>query len=254
MSTDAPQQPTPPTTSVLGVNKHDRADDAIHDKRIKSFVLRQGRMTAAQQRGMDDYWPQFGRTIEQGPFDPEAVFGRQAPLVVEVGFGMGASLLAQAQAMPDHDFVGIEVHQPGVGKLLCEAGDLGLTNLRVYRADAVEVLHQCFAENTIDLFQLFFPDPWHKKKHHKRRIVQPPFVEAIRTRLKLGGRFHLATDWEAYAEHMRDVMNAAPGYQNTAAEGEDFVPRPASRPLTKFEQRGERLGHGVWDLIYQRSA
>ena len=234
-------------------NKHDRADDAIHDKRIRSFVLRQGRMTGLQQRGIEEFLPKLGLTLEDGAFNAAEVFGREAPLVVEVGFGMGGSLLEQVQAMPDHNFVGIEVHLPGVGKLVCEAGDLGVDNLRVYHEDAVEVFNQCIPDNSIDLFQLFFPDPWHKKKHHKRRIVQPPFVEVIRKKLKIGGRFHLATDWEAYAEHMRDVMNAATGYENTATEG-DFVPRPDSRPLTKFELRGERLGHGVWDLIYQRIA
>ncbi|SFC32961.1 tRNA (guanine-N(7)-)-methyltransferase [Marinospirillum celere] len=234
-------------------NKHDRAGDAIHDKRIRSFVLRQGRMTGAQQRGINDFLPRYGLSLDEGRIDPAGVFGRQAPLVVEVGFGMGNSLLEQLQAMPDHDFIGIEVHLPGVGKLLCEAGDLNLDNLRVYRDDAVEVLNQCLPDESIDLFQLFFPDPWPKKKHHKRRIVQPPFVETVRKKLKIGGRFHLATDWEAYAEHMRDVMNAAPGYANTAELGQDFVPRPASRPLTKFEKRGEKLGHGVWDLIYQRN-
>ncbi|WP_404415859.1 tRNA (guanosine(46)-N7)-methyltransferase TrmB [Marinospirillum sp.] len=233
--------------------QHDRADDAIHDKRIRSFVLRQGRMTAAQQRGVDDFLPHYGLNLEDGRINPAEVFGRQAPLVVEVGFGMGNSLLEQLQALPDHDFIGIEVHLPGVGKLLCEAGDLNLDNLRVYRDDAVEVLNRCFPDESIDLFQLFFPDPWPKKKHHKRRIVQPPFVEIVRRKLKIGGRFHQATDWAAYAEHMRDVMNAAPGYSNTASEG-DFVPRPETRPLTKFEQRGEKLGHGVWDLIYQRDS
>lgn len=233
-------------------NKHDRADDAIHDKRIRSFVLRQGRMTGAQQRGIDDFLPRYGLSLEAGRINPAEIFGRQAPLVVEVGFGMGNSLLEQLQTMPDHDFMGIEVHLPGVGKLLCEAGDLNLNNLRVYRDDAVEVLNQCLPDESIDLFQLFFPDPWPKKKHHKRRIVQPPFVETVRKKLKIGGRFHLATDWEAYAEHMRDVMNTAPGYENTAESGQDFVPRPQSRPLTKFEKRGEKLGHGVWDLIYQR--
>ncbi|MDR9468069.1 tRNA (guanosine(46)-N7)-methyltransferase TrmB [Marinospirillum sp.] len=232
--------------------QHDRADDAIHDKRIRSFVLRQGRMTAAQQRGVDDFLPHYGLNLEDGRINPAEVFGRQAPMVVEVGFGMGNSLLEQLQALPDHDFIGIEVHLPGVGKLLCEAGDLNLDNLRVYRDDAVEVLNQCFPDESIDLFQLFFPDPWPKKKHHKRRIVQPPFVEIVRKKLKIGGCFHLATDWAAYAEHMRDVMNAAPGYSNTTSEG-DFVSRPATRPLTKFEQRGEKLGHGVWDLIYQRT-
>jgi len=241
------------TNSASQDHKQDRADDAIHDKRIRSFVLRQGRMTGAQQRGIDDFLPRYGLTLDAGRINPAEIFGRQAPLVVEVGFGMGNSLLEQLQSMPDHDFIGIEVHLPGVGKLLCEAGDLNLDNLRVYRDDAVEVLNQCFPDESIDLFQLFFPDPWPKKKHHKRRIVQPPFVETIRKKLKIGGRFHLATDWEAYAEHMRDVMNAAPGYENTAEPGQEFVPRPESRPLTKFEKRGEKLGHGVWDLIYQRT-
>ncbi|ODC04709.1 tRNA (guanosine(46)-N7)-methyltransferase TrmB [Terasakiispira papahanaumokuakeensis] len=231
----------------------ERADNAIHDKRIRSYVLRQGRMTAAQQRGIDNFWPQFGLSLAQGPMDQQQVFGREAPLVVEIGFGMGASLLAQAMAMPDHDFIGIEVHQPGVGKLLQEVGDHGLTNVRVYQDDAVEVLNQCIPAGTVELLQLFFPDPWTKKKHHKRRIVQPPFVQTIRQSLKIGGRFHMATDWGGYAEHMRDVMDAAEGFTNTAEQG-DYVPRPESRPLTKFEQRGEKLGHDVWDLIYRRTA
>ena len=181
------------------------------------------------------------------------LFGRQAPRVVEIGFGMGNSLIEQAETHPDTDFIGIEVHAPGVGKLLDEVDKRGLTNLRVYREDALAVLEQCLPEGSLTTLQLFFPDPWPKKKHHKRRIVQPAFVELIRTRLMPGGTFHLATDWEAYAEWMAEVMEAAPGYANTAsAETAPYVPRPAFRPLTKFEARGEKLGHGVWDLIYRR--
>lgn len=230
----------------------ERADDAINEKRLRSFVLRQGRMTPAQQRGMDHYWSVYGQRVEDGLFDPATFFQRSASLIVEVGFGMGSSLLEQAEKSPHQDFVGIEVHLPGVGKLLNEAGQRNLKNLAVYCHDAVEVLEQCFADSSIDVFQLFFPDPWPKKKHQKRRIVQPPFVELVRQKLKVGGYFHLATDWENYAEHMRDVMNAAPGYRNLSNRG-DYVARPESRPLTKFELRGARLGHGVWDLIYQRT-
>ncbi|GHB12525.1 tRNA (guanine-N(7)-)-methyltransferase [Salinicola rhizosphaerae] len=220
---------------------------------IKSYVLRAGRMTAAQERGLSEVWPQWGLTLDAGRQDLDALFGRTAPRVVEIGFGMGQSLIEQAERHPETDFIGIEVHAPGVGKLLDEADKRGLTNLRVYREDALAVLADCLPEASIDTLQLFFPDPWPKKKHHKRRIVQHPFVERVRTRLKPGGTLHMATDWEAYAEHMAEIMATAPGYTNTApAETAPFVARPAFRPLTKFETRGERLGHGVWDLIYRR--
>ena len=222
-----------------------------HKRRIRSFVLRTGRMTAGQQRGMDEFWPKWGLTLEQGMIDPKTVFKREAPLVIEIGFGMGHSLFEQANTMRDHDFIGIEVHTPGVGKLLAEAGDAGLTNLRAYEDDAIEILDQCIPDNSVDLLQLFFPDPWHKKRHNKRRIVQAEFVQRVRQKLKVGGRFHMATDWENYAEHMVEVMQVAEGYENTATDG-DYVPRPDSRPVTKFEKRGERLGHGVWDIIYRR--
>ncbi len=219
---------------------------------IKSYVLRAGRMTAAQTRGLEEVWPRLGLSVADGLLDLDALFGRQAPRVVEIGFGMGASLIEQAQAHPETDFIGIEVHAPGVGKLLDEADKRELGNLRVYREDALEVLSRCIPEASLDGLQLFFPDPWPKKKHHKRRIVQPAFVELVRTRLKPGGTLHMATDWQAYAEHMAEVMAAAPGYRNTATEG-DYVMRPESRPLTKFEQRGAKLGHGVWDLLYVRT-
>lgn len=229
-------------------------DDApLHRRGIKSYVLRAGRMTQAQTRGLEELWPQLGVTLAAGRQDLDVLFGRRAPRVVEVGFGMGASLIEQAASHPDTDFIGIEVHPPGVGKLLDEADKRGLSNIRIYREDALAVLEQCLPEASIDTLQLFFPDPWPKKKHHKRRIVQPAFVELIRTRLKLGGTLHMATDWQAYAEWMSEVMAAMPGYVNTATpETAPYVPRPAFRPLTKFELRGERLGHGVWDLIYRR--
>lgn len=210
-------------------------------------------MTAAQTRGLEEVWPRLGLTLAEGRQDLDALFGRQAPRVVEVGFGMGGSLIEQAETHPDTDFIGIEVHAPGVGKLLDEADKRGLTNLRVYREDALRVLDECIPEASIDTLQLFFPDPWPKKKHQKRRILQPAFAELVRTRLKPGGVFHMATDWQNYAEQMAEIMAAAPGFRNTAnSETMPFVPRPTFRPLTKFEARGERLGHGVWDLIFAR--
>ncbi|XKE45650.1 tRNA (guanosine(46)-N7)-methyltransferase TrmB [Halomonas organivorans] len=229
-------------------------DAPLHRRGIKSYVLRAGRMTAAQTRGLEEVWPRLGLTLADGRQDLETLFGRRAPVVVEIGFGMGASLIEQAETHPDTDFLGIEVHAPGVGKLLDEADKRGLTNLRVYREDALAVLERCLPESSLDSLQLFFPDPWPKKKHHKRRIVQPAFVELVRTRLKPGGTLHMATDWEAYAEWMAEVMEVAPGYENIAGpETAPYVPRPAFRPLTKFERRGEKLGHGVWDLIYRRT-
>ncbi|WP_106476605.1 tRNA (guanosine(46)-N7)-methyltransferase TrmB [Phytohalomonas tamaricis] len=219
---------------------------------VKSYVLRSGRMTVAQTRGLEEVFPRLGLSLEAGRLDLDALFGRAAPRVVEIGFGMGASLFTQAENHPETDFIGIEVHPPGVGKLLDELDKHGLTNVRIYREDALRVLAEAIPEASIDTLQLFFPDPWPKKKHHKRRIVQPAFVELVRSRLKPGGQFHMATDWEAYAEHMAEIMEAAPGFENTSTQGA-FVPRPEFRPLTKFEARGERLGHGVWDLIYRRT-
>ncbi|OEO23301.1 tRNA (guanosine(46)-N7)-methyltransferase TrmB [Pseudomonas sp. J237] len=220
---------------------------------IKSFVMRAGRMTEGQQRGLDQGWSKFGLELEQGAPDFDAVFGRSAPRTFEIGFGMGHSLLEMAAAAPDQDFIGVEVHNPGVGGLLNGLLTQNLTNVRVYRCDALEVLRNCIADNSLDRLMLFFPDPWHKARHHKRRIVQAAFAELVRQKLKVGGVLHMATDWEPYAEYMLEVMNAAPGYQNLAADGH-YVPRPEERPTTKFERRGERLGHGVWDLKFQRSA
>lgn len=236
---------------------HSRSEDdraPLHRPGIKSYVLRAGRTTQAQSRGLETVWPRLGLTLADGSQDLDALFGRRAPRVVEIGFGMGASLIEQAEGHPETDFIGIEVHAPGVGKLLDEADKRGLSNLRVYREDALAVLERCLPEASLDAVQLFFPDPWPKKKHHKRRIVQPAFVDLVRSRLKPGGIFHLATDWLPYAEWMVEVMDAAPGFTNTADGDEGpYVPRPDFRPLTKFEARGEKLGHGVRDLIYRRS-
>jgi tRNA (guanine-N7-)-methyltransferase len=220
-------------------------------KSIRSYVIRAGRMTEGQRRAFDNYWGEYGLSLFDGPLEPRAVFGREAPLVLEIGFGMGDSLLAMAEAEPDKDFIGIEVHPPGVGRLINNAGKLGLKNLRVYMADAVDVLNDCIADGSLDRFQLYFPDPWHKKKHHKRRIVQPEFVRLICAKLKAGGLLHMATDWENYAEHMLEVLEAESLLENTASKN-SYSERPEFRPETKFERRGQRLGHGVWDLLYRR--
>jgi tRNA (guanine-N7-)-methyltransferase len=208
-------------------------------------------MTEGQQRGLDEAWPELGLEIAAGMIDPAALFGRQAPLVLEIGFGMGDSLLQMARQMPEKNYIGIEVHRPGVGRLLNNARTEGLTNIRVYAEDAVEVLAQCIPDGSLDCLQLFFPDPWHKKKHNKRRILQPAFAQTVRSKLKIGGQFHMATDWENYAEQMMEVMSVAEGYRNSAGAGE-FSPQPDFRPVTKFQNRGEKLGHGVWDLIFER--
>ncbi len=221
-------------------------------RRIRSFVRREGRLTKGQERALLELWPVMGVEYRDEMLDLNQLFGRDAPVVLEIGFGMGKSLVEMAAAAPEKNFIGIEVHRPGVGACLSSAQDAGITNLRLFCHDAVEVLGQMIPDQSIDTLQLFFPDPWHKARHHKRRIVQPAFVQMLRPKLKIGGVFHMATDWENYAEHMLEVMNAAEGFVNTV-EG-DYAPRPDSRPLTKFEQRGHRLGHGVWDLLFARKS
>jgi tRNA (guanine-N7-)-methyltransferase len=214
-------------------------------------VLREGRLTKGQQRSLDLFWPSMGLEYQNTAYDMKAVFGRDAELVLEIGFGMGKSLVQMAKEAPEKDFIGIEVHKPGVGACLGEAETQGVKNLRVFEHDAIEILNDSIAENSLSTVQLFFPDPWHKKRHHKRRIVQPEFAQLLRRKLKTGGVFHMATDWENYAEHMLEVMKAAEGYQNLS-ETNDYVPRPEHRPLTKFENRGVNLGHGVWDLMFKK--
>ncbi|MDE8557382.1 tRNA (guanosine(46)-N7)-methyltransferase TrmB [Pantoea vagans] len=220
-------------------------------RRIRSFVRRQGRLTKGQQQALDTLWPVMGVEYQPEPVDLPALFGREAPVTLEIGFGMGASLVTMAQNTPHQDFLGIEVHAPGVGACLAAAKDADVQNLRVMCHDAVEVLEKMIPDNSLRMVQLFFPDPWHKARHNKRRIVQVPFAELVMRKLKLGGVFHMATDWEAYAEHMLEVMNSIGGYRNQS-EQQNYVPRPETRPLTKFEQRGQRLGHGVWDLMFER--
>ena len=230
----------------------EKVEAAAKGRPIRSFVLRAGRMTDAQQRGFDQGWARWGIDYTPEPLDLDKAFDGPGERVLEIGFGMGQSLLDMAVARPDHQYLGIEVHRPGVGKLLSGVEELGLTNIRVMCHDAVEVLRHNLAPASLDRVQIFFPDPWHKKRHHKRRLIQTPFVDLLCTRLKIGGVLHLATDWEPYAEQMLEVLNAHDQLENCATDGM-FVPRPEERPLTKFERRGQRLGHGVWDLLYRRT-
>jgi tRNA (guanine-N7-)-methyltransferase len=211
-------------------------------------------MTAGQERGWQEGFPKFGLTLTNGTLDWDASFGGEGRRVVEIGFGMGDSLLSMAQADPETQFVGIEVHRPGVGRLLAQVMATEVSNLRVFADDAVEVLSQCLALDSIDGIHIFFPDPWHKKRHHKRRLIQPPFVRQLVARLREGGYLHLATDWEPYAEHMYDVLDAEPLLVNAGGAPRTAVARPDYRPLTKFEARGERLGHRVADLMYLKRA
>ncbi|HRQ66045.1 MAG TPA: tRNA (guanosine(46)-N7)-methyltransferase TrmB [Xanthomonadaceae bacterium] len=219
-------------------------------RRVRSFVRREGRLTPGQARALAVLWPRFGLDAD-GPVDLDAAFGRRARRVLEIGFGNGEVLLAAAAENPEQDFLGIEVHRPGVGRLLLGVEAADLRNVRVFCHDAVEVLAQ-LAEHSIDEVRVFFPDPWHKKRHHKRRLIQPGFVDVLAPRLVAGGRLHLATDWEPYAEHMREVMEARDDFVNEAGRGR-FAERPASRPQTHFEKRGLKLGHQVFDLLYRRS-
>ena len=218
---------------------------------IRSFVVRPGRMTAGQRRALEDNWPRWGIDRAAGLLDDHGAFGRQAPLVLEIGFGMGQSLAEMAVDAPDTNYLGIEVHRPGVGRLLYCLEQQGIDNVRVYCDDAVAVLRDCIGEASLDGVQIFFPDPWHKKRHHKRRLIQPDFIDLLCSKLKPGGFLHLATDWENYAEQMLELLTATPGLENTSGVGQ-YSPRPSQRPLTKFEKRGQRLGHGVWDLLFRR--
>jgi tRNA (guanine-N7-)-methyltransferase len=220
-------------------------------RRVRSFVLRSGRETAGQQRALAELWPKYGVEFSPTPLDLQALFGRKAPCMLEIGFGAGEALLEFAAAHRELDCIGIEVHRPGVGRLLLGAETASLRNLRVICHDAVEVLHQQLAPGSIDLVHIFFPDPWPKKRHHKRRLIQPPFVELLAKVLVPGGTLRLATDWEPYAQHMREVLDASTAFANVATDT-GFVARSAERTLTRFERRGQRLGHGVWDLEYRR--
>jgi tRNA (guanine-N7-)-methyltransferase len=216
---------------------------------VRSFVLRAGRMGPGQARALAELGPRFLLPYRAEALDLDALFGRSGPKILEIGFGMGETTARIAAEHPHIDYLGIEVHMPGVGALLKRIGELNLTNLRIVQHDALEVIRDMLPEASLDGVHIFFPDPWPKKRHHKRRLIQPPFVRLLTSRLKPGGYMHLATDWEDYARQMLAVLGAEPGLANSA---EGYAPRPPYRPLTKFEQRGLRLGHGVWDLLFRR--
>lgn len=220
---------------------------------IRSFVLRQGRMTAGQERAFEELWPKYGVELQEGELiSAESLFGDKRDLVLEIGFGNGESLVAMAAAEPDKGFLGIEVHRPGVGHALLKIEEAGISNLRLLRHDAVEILRDYIAEGTLARVQVYFPDPWPKARHHKRRIIQAPFTDLVYEKLQPGGELHCATDWAHYAEWMKDVFIADEKWINLG-EQDGFAPRPAWRPMTKFEQRGLNKGHGVWDLRYSKA-
>jgi tRNA (guanine-N7-)-methyltransferase len=218
---------------------------------IRSFVLRAGRMTAAQERALTDLWPSYGVDLGDGPLDLDAIFGRRARRCLEIGFGVGEVIGSLAEQHPHIDYLGLEVHRPGVGRLLLRAARADARNLRVICHDAVEVLKYQLKDGTFDEILVFFPDPWHKKRHHKRRLIDPGFVASVAAALRPGGVLRLATDWQGYAEQMLAVCNANPDLASLSAD-RTYVTRPAFRPPTRFERRGTRLGHGVWDLAYTK--
>ncbi|MGH1542579.1 MAG: tRNA (guanosine(46)-N7)-methyltransferase TrmB [Arenicella sp.] len=224
------------------------SDEKPFYRNIRSFVKREGKITVGQQAAIEQMWPQYGIELEQGLLDWSSVFGRQAPVVMEIGFGNGLSLVEMAEASPQQDFLGVEVHKPGLGSLLVQVKKRGLSNIRASHDDAVEVLQQ-IPLASLDRLQIFFPDPWHKKRHHKRRLIQAEFVESVVQRLKPGGVLHVATDWQNYAEHVMEVLMAEKGLSN---QHDHYAPKPDYRPETKYERRGLKLGHGVWDILFER--
>lgn len=220
-------------------------------RHIRSYVLRQGHLSAAQQRAMDESMPKWGLEYQATAIDLDSAFGRAAPKILEIGFGMGGATAEIAAAKTENDYLAIEVHSPGVGNLCKLIAEQDITNIRIIRHDAVEVLDHMLTDNSLDGVHIFFPDPWHKKRHNKRRLIQNPLIAKLLTKLKPGGYIHAATDWEDYAHQIMEVFSTTAGLQNTT---EGFAPRPDYRPLTKFEQRGIRLGHGVWDIIFSKAA
>ena len=228
------------------------SDRIKHPRTIKSYVVRSGRMTPGQEKAYSDLWSLYGIAADEQILDFNRLFARQAPVILEIGFGMGDSLIEMAARHLDNNYLGIEVHRPGVGRLLGNISERALTNLRVMQFDAVEVLKKQIKDETLTAVYLFFPDPWHKTRHHKRRIVQDDFIQLLRKKLFAHGQFHMATDWEPYAVQMLETMSQASGFKNCARDGQ-YIPRPEHRPITKFERRGERLGHGVWDILFEKT-
>ncbi|MCJ8314876.1 MAG: tRNA (guanosine(46)-N7)-methyltransferase TrmB [Saccharospirillaceae bacterium] len=220
------------------------------DRRIKSYAIR-GKVSPAHKQAYADHWEQYGCDVEDGLVDYQVRFGRDNFKVLEIGFGMGKSLCQMVQDNPQQDFIGVEVHTPGVGRILMDISEVGCKNFIVFKYDAIDVLAKCIADNSLDRVQLFFPDPWHKARHHKRRIVQQTFIDSIAAKLKPGGIFHMATDWENYAEHMMLEMNQNTNFENVAGQ-DQYSEQPEYRPTTKFEVRGQNLGHGVWDLLFKK--
>ncbi len=238
-----------PPQAEEGVNESLRGSPG--NRHIRSFVLRQGRVTVAQQRAVDTVGPRFGITYTAQPLDLAEAFGRNAPKILEIGFGMGDSTATIAAAHPERDYLCLEVHTPGVGNLYKLVDEMQLTNIRVIQHDAVEVLRDMLGESALDGVHIFFPDPWHKARHNKRRLLQSPFIAGLVKKLKPGAYLHVATDWQDYAEQVLQVLSDEPALHNTAT---DYAPRPEYRPLTKFEKRGINLGHGVWDLVFKKTA
>lgn len=232
--------------------ENDRADAASRRRPVRSYVLRKGRVTEGQRRALRELWPVFGIESSDEPLDFTALFGNDHPVIMEIGFGNGAATWRMASERPDENFLGVEVHRPGVGHLLLKIEEHGLENVRIACEDAVELLRRRVTDHSLDGVRIYFPDPWHKKRHHKRRLVQKPFVELLARRMKAGGILHIATDWAPYAEQMVEVLGASPDFDNRSPTG-DFCPRPDWRPPTKYERRGERLGHEVFDLVYRRA-
>ena len=219
------------------------------EHRIRSFVTRAGRLSTAQAKAIETLGPQYCIPYVKAPFDFDRAFGRSAPAILEIGFGMGDTTAHIAAGMPDKNFIGVEVHTPGVGSLLKLIGEQGLSNLRIIQHDAFEVITHMITPGSLAGVHIFFPDPWHKARHNKRRLIQPPFVQLLCSRIAPGGYLHCATDWQDYAEQMLQVLGEEPSLRNTA---DGYAPRPAYRPVTKFENRGLRLGHGVWDLVFEK--
>ena len=233
-------------------HNHGDTDASHYMRRIRSFVLREGRMTPAQQRAFDEHWARYGIDYSATPHDFVASFGRQAPLVLEIGFGNGEALAWASEHDQARDFIGVEVHGPGVGRLMNALAAREANNVRLYRHDAVEVLQHEIAPGTLAEARIWFPDPWHKKRHNTRRLIQSEFVALLASRMAPHGLLHLATDWQAYAEHMLEVMEAAPDWRNQLGPGQ-YAEKPEWRIETHFERRGLKLGHGVWDLLYRKS-
>lgn len=225
-------------------------EEDLKQRRIRSFVLRQGRLTKGQEKALAEQWPHFGIEYKPERIDFSAISGRaESPKILEIGFGMGETTAKIAQTLPEKDFLGVEVHTPGVGALLKLIEESSIPNIRIIQHDAVDVLNHMLPDASLDGVHIFFPDPWHKKRHHKRRLIQSEFVKLLCAKLKPGGYLHVATDWQEYAEWVLEVLQAEPLLKNTAQE---YAEKPAYRPLTKFENRGIKLGHGVWDLIFSR--